>query len=150
MKHNLHKKWQIEEGGEFVTATARHPWYGRAVWHKGLRVAALQRNPICQICNRRAATRVDHIKSFISPEGVVSWALFSDAANHRASCEECHNRKTATVDGGFGNPRKNAEVVIIQPTGDSGRQYASSSVSVQKLNAALAFDVDDLLKDIPA
>lgn len=152
MIHNTHRKWQREEGGPLVEAKGRHPWYGRACWHKGYRVAALQRHPICEVCKRNAATCVDHIKDFIAEDGTVSWALFSDPANHRSLCEECHNRTTPMFDGGFGNKRKAGKESYTLPTGAGGKQFASSSVSVQQLNAALPqtkAEIDELLSNIP-
>lgn len=49
----------------------------------------------------RIATRADHK---VPHRG--DHALFFDAANLQALCERCHNRKTPTYDGGFGNPRR--------------------------------------------
>lgn len=48
-----------------------------------------------------AANVVDHIKPHRGDE-----ALFWDPENHQALCDPCHNRKTATEDGGFGNRPK--------------------------------------------
>lgn len=53
-----------------------------------------------------AASVVDHIKPHRGDMG-----LFWDAENHQSLCAPCHNRKTATEDGGFGN----------RPKGELGR-----------------------------
>lgn len=45
-----------------------------------------------------AASVVDHIKPHHGDE-----SLFWDPHNHQSLCETCHNIKTATEDGGFGN-----------------------------------------------
>lgn len=66
--------------------------------------AYLAEHPLCVLCLKkqppvtRAATLVDHI---IPHKGDP--ALFWDPSNHQALCTECHNIKTATEDGAFGN-----------------------------------------------
>jgi hypothetical protein len=94
---------------------------------------------------------VDHIVPFITPEGIVSWALFSDPSNHRALCRPCHSTLTATFDGGFGNTRTAGKESATVPTNCEGvgKQFTSSTISVRKVDAALDFDVDELLKGIP-
>jgi len=141
--------WQEREGGPLVPAKSKHPWENRSFWRNTLRPFALRRDPICVICNRNPSTRVDHIIPFIAADGTISWKLFADNANHRALCESCHNRVTSTFDHGFGNPRKEGKANEVMPTGDGGRQFASSSIPIQKLNDALNFDVAAFLKDIP-
>jgi hypothetical protein len=97
-------------------------------------VFILQRDPVCKICHRAASSHVDHIVPFIKPDGSVSWALFSDVTNLRGLCAPCHDRATATFDGGFGNVRKEGKTDYVAPTGGAGRQYTSGSVNVQKLD----------------
>ena len=62
----------------------------------------LRENPLCVHCHARGlvveATVVDHIRPHRGNAG-----LFWDQDNHQPLCEPCHNRKTATEDGGFGN-----------------------------------------------
>jgi hypothetical protein len=144
-------KWQIEESGPLVTAKGSHPWYGRNSWKKGFRIAELQRHPICILCQRNASQMVDHIRPFINPEGYVSWALFSSPENHRALCNPCHNRLTSTYDGGFGNARKAGKETHCQPTGEAGKQFASTSMTNAELDKALGTDEDlaALLAGIP-
>ena len=61
----------------------------------------LSTHPLCVRCADRsdtvAAQVVDHI---IPHKGDLS--LFWDSANWQALCKKCHDRKTATEDGGFG------------------------------------------------
>ena len=56
------------------------------------------RHPVCTICGSRASDVVDHIQPHNgNPK------LFWDKKNLQALCKRCHDRKTATQDGGFGN-----------------------------------------------
>ena len=67
--------------------------------------ARLRTHPLCECpdCQAgalrvRAATVTDHI---VPHKGDMH--LFWDKKNHRSMAKECHDRKTATEDGGFGN-----------------------------------------------
>ena len=115
---------------------------------KNLRKLVLARDPICAICQRNASTVADHI---IPHKG--SWTLFSDLNdNLQGICIPCHDRKTAREDGGFGNfiAKSRFETNGPQPIGENGgRVFQSSSISAKKLDAALDFNVEDLLKGIP-
>lgn len=113
----------------------------------GLRYIVLARDPICRMCHRTASSVADHIKPH---KGV--WALFCDLANLQGICDGCHAKKTAAEDGGFGNaqfigarPETNAATI----TGEPGKPFQSSSVSVKKLDKALEFDPNELLSGIP-
>lgn len=61
----------------------------------------LMRHPLCAECARHGiatpATEVDHI---IPHRGNMK--LFWDRSNWQPLCHECHSRKTAMFDGGFG------------------------------------------------
>jgi 5-methylcytosine-specific restriction protein A len=74
-------------------------------WWRKYRKSFLRKNPLCVECLKNnlyiPSTRVDHI---IPHKG--NRKLFRDPNNHQALCESCHNRKTATEDGGFGNIQK--------------------------------------------
>lgn len=76
--------------------------YGRK-WQKA-RLQFLRANPLCVECERegitRAATVVDHIVPHKQ-----DLKLFWDRSNWQPLCTPHHNRKTASEDGGFGNPR---------------------------------------------
>ena len=67
-----------------------------------LRAAFLREHPLCEECQKKgvikAATDVDHIKPH---RGDLD--LMWDRDNLQALCHECHSRKTAREDGGFGN-----------------------------------------------
>lgn len=64
----------------------------------------LNEHPLCEICQKKtpprvtAATLVDHIIPHKGDQG-----LFWDKSNWQGSCDKCHNIKTASEDGGFGN-----------------------------------------------
>lgn len=121
-------------------------WYRRAHWLR-LRGLVLARDPICKMCQRSASTVADHIKAHKG-----NWTLFCDLNNLQGLCHTCHNLKTAKEDGGFGNfvpAGPKAETNAPQATGASGKQFQSSSVAVSKLDKALDFDKDELLKGIP-
>lgn len=70
-------------------------------WRK-YREGFLIENPVCVKCAEvgrvRKSTVVDHI---IPHKGNMK--LFWDRSNHQALCKQCHDRKTASEDGGFGN-----------------------------------------------
>lgn len=65
----------------------------------------LAKHPLCAECERQGviaqATCVDHI---VPHKGDKK--LFWDRKNWQPLCHECHSRKTAREDGGFGNPSK--------------------------------------------
>jgi 5-methylcytosine-specific restriction protein A len=66
------------------------------------RITFLQAHPVCVRCGEagrvEAATVVDHITPHRG-----DYRLMWDPANHQALCKPCHDRKTATEDGGFGH-----------------------------------------------
>ena len=68
-------------------------------WRK-YRILFLREHPLCEICLKEGkitqANVVDHIKPHKGNKD-----LFWDENNHQALCKECHDRKTATEDGGF-------------------------------------------------
>jgi 5-methylcytosine-specific restriction protein A len=72
---------------------------------RAYRASYLREHPLCAECQLQGrivpATRADHI---IPHNG--EYELFWAADNHQALCETCHNRKTASNDGGYGNPTK--------------------------------------------
>lgn len=73
-------------------------FYKTARWQR-LRKMALARDPLCVIClahgHTEASTHVDHIVA-LKDGGTHSMD------NLQGLCASCHNRKTATEDGGFG------------------------------------------------
>jgi 5-methylcytosine-specific restriction protein A len=76
--------------------------YG-ARWRRA-RKAYLAEHPFCVDCQAEhvvtLATAVDHEVPHRGDE-----TLFWDESNWRSRCKMHHDRKTATRDGGFGNPR---------------------------------------------
>jgi 5-methylcytosine-specific restriction protein A len=138
--------------GQLETRRRKLPWqawYDRQIWRgpHGLRRVVLARDPVCMMCERKASTVADHIRPH---RGV--WLLFCDLDNLQGICDECHSLKTAKEDGGFGNAQfagKRPETRTATVTGEVGKQFQSSSITTTKLNKALAFDIDDLLKGIP-
>lgn len=69
-------------------------------WQKASK-AFLARHPLCVMCQHngivKAAEVVDHIKPHRGNQ-----ILFWDKKNWQPLCKKCHDRKTATEDGGFG------------------------------------------------
>jgi 5-methylcytosine-specific restriction endonuclease McrA len=99
------------------------------------------------ICNRTPSTIADHIKPHR-----CNFTLFFDDKNLQGVCKTCHDIKTATEDGGFGNPRlvgPRPEVSRAVATGERGKQFQASSVRAETVAKALAYDKDELLKGIP-
>ena len=72
-------------------------------WRK-LRDWFIRAHPYCEECLKKGimtlATDVDHIQ----PHKGDARLLF-DVSNLQSLCHECHSRKTAGEDGGFGNRR---------------------------------------------
>jgi len=83
-------------------------WKKTARWQKA-RARFLRDNPLCVDCYKRdrltPATVVDHIKPHKGDYG-----LFWDESNWQGMCKPCHDRKTASEDGGFGNTQANSRV----------------------------------------
>ena len=78
--------------------------YNSKNWKVG-RLNYLAKHPLCVECESKgiveAATVVDHKKAH---NGDLK--LFYNRQNWWALCKRCHDRKTASVDGGFGNRKK--------------------------------------------
>jgi 5-methylcytosine-specific restriction protein A len=71
--------------------------YGRR-WQK-LRAAYLATHPLCECGCGHAASVVDHRQPHNGNDRLMySWD------NLQAMTKQCHDRKTASHDGGFGNP----------------------------------------------
>ena len=71
-------------------------------------------NPLCAGCYRRGIIKVgghvDHVIPVSGPDDPLFW----EPTNHQGLCIECHSRKTALEDGGFGHEKNN------KPTSDCG------------------------------
>lgn len=76
------------------------------------RESYLRSHPLCVKCykdNRiTIATVIDHI---IPHKGDM--VLFWDSNNHQPLCKQCHDKKTAKEDGGFGNGKEERTVVRV-------------------------------------
>jgi len=102
----------------------------------------LAKFPVCTTCERKFSTVADHVKPWRSgPTEQEKWFLFcggTNLENLTGSCKECHDRKTATYDGGFGHAVKHqpAGPTPVR-TGEAGRQFVSSVLGDSVLDKAL-------------
>jgi len=87
-----HKPRQVGRKTARLNSTQRG--YGSR-WQRA-RLDYLAANPWCRSCNV-PATVVDHVKPHKGDR-----RLFWDRDNWQPLCKRCHDRKTATEDGGFG------------------------------------------------
>jgi len=78
--------------------------YNTQHWRRA-RKSYLYDQPLCVDCDKEnkivLANVVDHK---IPHDG--NMVLFWDVSNWQSLCTSCHNRKTVTHDGGFGNEKK--------------------------------------------
>lgn len=114
---------------EYQLRMEREPWrrwYKTAHWAR-LRTIVLNRDPVCTICDRYPSTVADHTKPH---RGI--WERFCDLSNLAGVCKPCHDTKTATEDGGFGNTKKVGGSVITTTT-----------IGTDLIDAALA-DIDKI------
>lgn len=95
----------FEPAGEARPSAAKRGYDRR--WRL-IRAAFLKAHPACA-CGA-AATEADH-RLPLRDGGTHAWS------NLRALCKSCHSRKTATVDGGFGNSKKSPGVGTIDRVG---------------------------------
>jgi 5-methylcytosine-specific restriction protein A len=72
-------------------------------WYR-LRYAVLQRDPICVICRTVPSSEADH--KIPRRQGGLD-----TLENLQGACKPCHSRKTASRDGGWGNPKRSDLVV---------------------------------------
>ena len=63
-----------------------------------LRRMVINRDPLCVICQKSAATDVDHIVP-------LNQGGTNKLSNLQGLCHSCHSRKTARDDGGFGRSK---------------------------------------------
>lgn len=70
-------------------------------WRK-YRDQFLVEHPACEKCWAEPSKDVDHIIPVSGPNDPLFW----EPSNHQALCHCCHSQKTASENGGFGNPRK--------------------------------------------
>lgn len=95
-----HKAAQARQQADSQRGTSSQRGYGSR-WQK-VRATFLAHHPLCAHCKASgyitAAKVVDHIRPHRGDQ-----ALFWNHDNWQALCKPCHDRKTATEDGGFGN-----------------------------------------------
>lgn len=76
-------------------------------WRRA-RAAYLAAHPLCAECGKHGrlepATVIDHV---VPHKGDSS--RFWDQSNWQPMCKRCHDRKTATEDGGLGNVRNGSQ-----------------------------------------
>ncbi|MCX7208176.1 MAG: HNH endonuclease [Proteobacteria bacterium] len=106
-KCDVHRK-QLQREHDARRGSASERGY-TSRWTKA-RATYLRSRPLCLICKTAGrlvpATVVDHIVPHRGDQ-----TLFWDSENNwQPLCKSCHDRKTATEDGGFGNPGTSAAV----------------------------------------
>jgi 5-methylcytosine-specific restriction endonuclease McrA len=84
---------------------------GRSPDWRALRAEVLARDPICKDCGVKPSKHADHVLP--KREGGRDVA-----SNLRGLCHSCHSRKTAAVDGGFGNPKRATGRGVANPSAD--------------------------------
>ena len=97
-QHARAKRWEREDQSPRVSRSSTALGYDRQ-WRKR-RAAYLLVHPFCVWCGALGltvmATQVDHVVA-------KSLGGSDDEGNLQGLCAACHARKTACVDGGFGN-----------------------------------------------
>ena len=82
-------------------AKVRNKMDNTAVWRRRSK-AHKAANPLCVDCMRIGRTTAVQVTDHTVPHK-GSEQLFFDEDNWQSLCNKCHNVKTATEDGGFGN-----------------------------------------------
>jgi 5-methylcytosine-specific restriction enzyme A len=74
-----------------------YAWYDLAAWRGkyGLRLWKLRETPVCEKCEREAATDVHHKDGSWREGGAGAWDKFMDRKNLEALCHRCHSEITA-------------------------------------------------------
>ncbi|NQT14228.1 MAG: HNH endonuclease [Planctomycetes bacterium] len=79
------------------------------------RESFLQKHRWCVVCKtegiRTLATVLDHVTPHKGDK-----RLFWKPSNHQALCKRCHDRKTATTDGGWGRTPTQEQATLYPPT----------------------------------
>lgn len=94
---------------EHAKAADRAHWdrtrgYNTRAHRIGFRLAVLQKDPICVLCNNAVATVADHYPK--SRQDLIDLAMNPDDPKHgRGLCEPCHNGETARNQPGGWNTR---------------------------------------------
>jgi hypothetical protein len=120
-------------------------------WERA-RLVFINQHPLCAECERNGLVTVGREVDHIIPHK-GDQTLFWDEANWQTLCHECHSRKTAMEDGGFGGasnhpswlPTPGCPVVLV--TGPPG----SGKTTYCKLNAKapdVIIDLDDCFEAV--
>lgn len=93
-----------------------NPSFYRSPDWRQFRARILCERPTCEThgCGRKAE-HVDHRRP------LAAGGAGLDRANVKALCASCHSRKTASADGGFGNPKGSAENLPARGCYEDGR-----------------------------
>ncbi|WP_459061845.1 HNH endonuclease [Stenotrophomonas sp. PSU-St15] len=106
-KHNaMPRQAAVHVPPEAVRQTTAERGYGSR-WQRA-RATFLLRHPLCAECQRSGHVTVAAVVDHITPHK-GNQALFWDTDNWQPLCKTCHDRKTATDDGGFGNWHRGAK-----------------------------------------
>lgn len=85
--------------GDDRRGSASRRGYGSR-WRR-YRASYLSRHPLCVECGRHGRVMAASVVDHISPHRGDPAKMWNPN-NHQALCKPCHDRKTATQDGGFG------------------------------------------------
>ncbi len=66
-----------------------------------MRAIELNEEPLCVECLKHNIVKPGRVRDHIKPHKGDP-GLFHDPRNRQTLCDDCHNRKTAIEDGGFG------------------------------------------------
>ncbi len=92
-------KQEISKQADKDRGTSAQRGYGYK-WQK-LRANYLASHPLCVACKKTGLLKVAEVVDHIVPHK-GDMALFWDSGNWQPLCKTCHDRKTATEDGGWG------------------------------------------------
>ncbi len=100
----------VEQQSDRERGSAHQRGYG-ARWRKAS-AAFIRAHPLCQ-CNECQEGKLRTLPSQVTDHRIPhrgDMRLFWDSSNWQAMNKACHDRKTATEDGGFGNPQRGGVV----------------------------------------
>jgi 5-methylcytosine-specific restriction enzyme A len=102
-----HEKQRLQVS-EATRGTAHERGYNKR-WAKA-RLTYLRQHPLCVRCLAQGRTTAARVVDHVMPHR-GDWKKFWDVSNWQPLCDytspyDCHGKKTATEDGGFGHARK--------------------------------------------